>query len=68
MCKLTPIKTLADYRLTDEEQDQVMPNNAKLLEISKLVFELTMVGSTDNDLDVLLEQLFSVLHYCPVNN
>ena len=42
-----------------------MHNNDKLLEISKLVFELTMVGSTDNDLDVLLEQLFSVLQKLP---
>jgi len=42
-----------------------MYNNDKLLEISKLVFELTMVGSTDNDLDILLEQLFSVLQKLP---
>lgn len=42
-----------------------MQNDNKLLEISKLVFELTMVGSTDNDLDALLEQLFGVLQKLP---
>jgi hemerythrin-like metal-binding protein len=42
-----------------------MHNNAKLLEISKLVFELIMVGNTDNDLDALLEQLFGVLQKLP---
>ena len=42
-----------------------MQNDGKLLEISKLVFELTMVGSTDNDLDALLEQLFGVLKKLP---
>lgn len=42
-----------------------MHNNDKLLEVSKLVFELTMVGSTDSDLDVLLEQLFGVLQKLP---
>lgn len=42
-----------------------MHNDGKLLEISKLIFELTMVGSTDNDLDALLEQLFGVLKKLP---
>jgi hemerythrin-like metal-binding protein len=42
-----------------------MHSDGKLLEISKLVFELTMVGSTDNDMDLLLQQLFEVLEKLP---
>lgn len=42
-----------------------MRSDGKLLEISKLVFELTMVGSTDNDMDLLLQQLFEVLEKLP---
>ena len=38
-----------------------MDKEQEILEISKLVFELTLVGGTGADLDSLLERLFSVL-------
>ena len=38
-----------------------MDKNQRILEISKLVFELTMVGSSGTNLDDLLTRLFSVL-------
>lgn len=42
-----------------------MHTNEKLYEIIKLISELTLVGTTDNDLDALLEQLFGVLQKVP---
>lgn len=42
-----------------------MEKNQEILEISKLVFDLTMVGSTVADLDALLERLFGVLRKIP---
>jgi hemerythrin-like metal-binding protein len=42
-----------------------MPSTDNIFEISKLIFELTAVGSKDNDFDALLEQLFSVLQKLP---
>lgn len=42
-----------------------MQSTDNIYEISKLIFELTAVGSKDNDFDALLEQLFSVLQKLP---
>jgi HD-GYP domain-containing protein (c-di-GMP phosphodiesterase class II) len=42
-----------------------MQSAKNIFEISKLIFELTAVGSRDNDFDALLEQLFTVLHKLP---
>jgi hemerythrin-like metal-binding protein len=42
-----------------------MDKNQEILEISKLVFELTMVGTTNTHLDELLARLFDVLRNIP---
>jgi hemerythrin-like metal-binding protein len=42
-----------------------MRSGENIFEISKLIFELTAVGSIDNDLDALLDQLFGVLQKIP---
>ncbi len=42
-----------------------MQTNEKLYEIIKLISELTLVGTTDNDLDALLQQLYGVLQKVP---
>lgn len=43
----------------------MMQSTDNIFEISKLIFELSAVGSNDNDFDALLEQLFCLLQKLP---